>query len=518
MSRSDSRAAARQPSGQDTEPCAFHHRARQTRRGAPARHVPSEFSEPSIWREGAQETELLAGRAERCGRRRGQPADALGWDAGGQEEQQELGQVVSLDLGCVLQSPRFEGALREEPNADAWRGTTGAARALRAARLADHFDLQALRAAPRVVPSHAREARVDHRGHARNGDGRFGDVGRENDAPSPTPLADRSGLLLDGHVAVQRQDLEAFELPQRFLATSDLARAGQKDEDVASIVRAASEGASHLDLERPLVCAGLVHDRDGKRTTFAANDGRSAQKPCHGRGVQRGAHGDDAKVGSSLPESPGEREQRVDLGAPFVDLVEHERRYTGQTFVLEQLAQDECLGGEDQTRVLRRPILEPHPIAHLAPEFAPAFFGDARRRQAGGDTPWFGHQDLPRAPRLAQKPGGQTRRLAGARRGLDHDRLRACERAEHVLECGVDGQGRETRHRTSRPLGSQERHRGVSRAQALARSGSGGSSSGLFGRTHFSGTSMRREGNQTTVASTIPIMPKLATSPRLLRP
>ena len=93
---------------------------------------------------------------------------------------------------------------RPQPHAYAQRGAAGATRPLIRRRCADLLNQERVDAPVRVVAGHPRQAAVDDRSHAINGQRGFRDVGRHDDLA--TIIAGNGPILrLRRKFAVQRQ-------------------------------------------------------------------------------------------------------------------------------------------------------------------------------------------------------------------------------------------------------------------------------------------------------------------------
>src|SRR5690606_17071615 len=109
-----------------------------------------------------------------------------------------------------LRAPLRLQSLRLRPQAvgPAFGHASGAAGALVGRGLRHGHGVQAGEAAVGVVARLARQAAVDHHAHAGQGDAGFGDVGGEDDAaPAVGGRLQHAGLLVDGEVAVELEDV-----------------------------------------------------------------------------------------------------------------------------------------------------------------------------------------------------------------------------------------------------------------------------------------------------------------------
>jgi hypothetical protein len=119
--------------------------------------------------------------------------------------QNDFGEVGALDLRLRERRARIEILLRVEPDANAFLHAARAAFALVGAALRNRLNRQAFDARARIVTADAGQPGVNHITDARNGQGRFGNVGRDDD------LAARRGredalLIARAEPAKQRDD------------------------------------------------------------------------------------------------------------------------------------------------------------------------------------------------------------------------------------------------------------------------------------------------------------------------
>src|SRR5262245_5960069 len=123
-----------------------------------------------------------------------------------------------------------------EPDADAILDASGAALALIGTALRNGLDRQTLRARARTVTTDAGQTGIDDVANAGDGQGRFGDVGGDDDLPSCRRRED--ALLFAGTEPPEEwNDLGvAAESPfQQIPRLANVALTGQEDEDVAAV-------------------------------------------------------------------------------------------------------------------------------------------------------------------------------------------------------------------------------------------------------------------------------------------
>ena len=297
-----------------------------------ARHAPAHVGQPPLAVDGAETDEQLARRAPRRRRRRLEPRQGVRIaDAERRQHQRQLGQIGAGNLGLGLARPQIEIVARVEAKRAPRAGATGAAGALGRRRLADLGERERRQAGPGRVRRLPREARIDDRGDAFDRDRRLGHVRRQDDLP-PLAGTDRPRLILERHLAVQRQHREAADagqLGERGLGPPDLARAGQEDQQIAVLVvpEDAADGARDLRGERPIVVMGQMLDGDVEHPPLAA-DGLAAQKIRDRIRVERRGHRHDRQIGTiGLAQPAQPRQRQVGRDVALVQLVEHDRAH-----------------------------------------------------------------------------------------------------------------------------------------------------------------------------------------------
>ena len=167
--------------------------------------------------------------------------------------------------------------------------------------------------------------------------------------------------------------------------------AGEKDENVA-IERSrakSSHCARDLRLEWPVVRALEVLDLDIERATLRAQDRAVAEVASDRRGIERGRHGDEAKVWSRVRLQPSqESERHLRLQVPLVEFVEQDggnaaKHGVGDELSCEHALRDESDASPRPGRVFeadRVPDRLTEPLAELV-GYAPG--GQSSRDPAG---------------------------------------------------------------------------------------------------------------------------------------
>jgi len=145
-----------------------------------ARHLPARLAF------GSKLLQQLFGMFDGCGGRRVQPVERVQpLDAHGAQQQRDGRKIGAQDLGRLMRGAAYEIFQRKEADGAAGSRAPRASGALIGGSLADACDFECGQARPRRMAGGARQARIDHGGHAFNGDGAFGDVGGQNDFAPP---------------------------------------------------------------------------------------------------------------------------------------------------------------------------------------------------------------------------------------------------------------------------------------------------------------------------------------------
>ena len=202
--------------------------------------------------------------------------------------------------------------------------------------------------------------------------------------------------------------------PRAPAGPADLLGAGQEDEHVARVLRAASHGPRHG--RGDAVGQGGVLGGAGTRSrpgTSAPRPGGSGQPPRNRATGSASSVADmTTRIRSSRTASRTSRskaEGEVGVQAPLVELVEHDGADAFEERVGQQLPGEDALGHDPEPRPRPDPALEPDLVADLLAERPAVLLGDPRRRRparrpaaAGADDQ--GRMLRPQQPRLQRSP------------------------------------------------------------------------------------------------------------------
>ena len=265
-----------------------------------------------------------------------------------------------------------------EPDADAIGHAAAAPGALVGRRLADGLDQQLLHLATQTVALDARRACVNDVSDARNGKRGLGHVGGQHDAPPGVAVEDAVLLGLAQareqrqHLGVARHGLVRQVLAQVVGGLADFALAGQKHQDVAArvalpqFVHAVGDGLVQAVvaafLERPpalLHREGAARHLDDRRRALAAFKVLGKAVRIDGG---RGHH--HLQVRPARQNLPDVAQQKVDVQAALVRLVDDDRVVGLEQRVGLRLGQQNAVGHELDRGVARKPVLEAHLVTH----------------------------------------------------------------------------------------------------------------------------------------------------------
>jgi hypothetical protein len=304
---------------------------------------------------------------------------------------------------------------------------------------------QAVHGSRRIVTRDLYLARVDHGGHARDGQRRFRDVRGENDA-AVCRLANGVVLRVAGQRTVQRHDLESRGRREAGEADSgplDLTCSRKKAQHLPSRSRdQPSHRVGHCFAWRIFDCKRVERSRHLYHRTVA-------KKPRDAFNVERRRHDDQPKVISRQPRLPREGKADVGVHAPLVELVEDHRREIREQRILLQPRGEDSLRHHEQASVARGSAIE----TDMPPDFAaggpPSLMCDAVRHRAGGHAPWLQENDGP----CAEQRRRNARRLASAGCRRQHDGTARRQPAPELGNIRVDWQRVSHRSQIPNPTG-----------------------------------------------------------------
>ena len=380
--------------------------------------------------------------------------------------QDHRGQVGTQDLRVGEFGATEEVLLAVQADADARLDPPATALALVGAGLGHRLDGQALDLGAVAVAADARGAGIDHVADARHGQRGLGDVGGQDD------LAPRHGLedlllLGRGQPRIQRQHLGVPEvgLAQHLGAVADLPLAGQEHQHVArALALAAFEGGQFVEAgENRLVHREVLLDPvallvllGGQRPVPGLHR-VGAPRHLHHRRARKagptevlgeafqvdGRRGDDQlEVGPARQQGLQVAEQKIDVQAALVGLVDNDRVVLVEEAVVLGLGQQDAVGHQLDQAALVALVLEAHLVAHQLTQRRADLFRHPGGHAARGQAARLGVTDQTMGATAQLQ--ADLRQLGGlARAGLagDHHHLMGADRRLDLVALGGDRQG-----------------------------------------------------------------------------
>ena len=342
--------------------------------------------------------------------------------------------------------------------------------------LADGLYEQLLHLAAKAIALDARRTRVDHIADARHRERGLGHVGRQHHAPPG--VAVKNAVLLGGaqarkqrqHLAAAHHRLVAQMAAQMVCGLADLALARQENQNIAAhpaapqLVHAIGNRVVQVVfaafLKRAVALLHREHaarNHDHRRGRQLAALGRGLQagkvvgKPLR---VNRGRGHDDFQIGSARQYLAQVTEQKVNVQAALVRLVNDDGVVGVQQRVGLRLGQQNAVGHQLHRRIAREPVLEPHLETHHLAQRRLQLLGNPLGHAAGRNPPGLRVADqlaARRGPAIGQRGGviaqpaphgqgnlGQLRGFARAGFATDDDDLVPRQRGHDLLALGGD--------------------------------------------------------------------------------
>ena len=303
------------------------------------------------------------------------------------------------------------------------------------------LDRQPLDLQPRAVARDARGPDIDDRADARDGQRRFGNVGRKHDAVAVS-RPKHALLLAATQAGEQRQDLRlgAQAPAQRVGGVANLALTREEHQHVttAGRLQLLHRVTDRVDLVGVLAERSIA-DLDRIGPSAHLDDRRPAKMLRDALDVDRRAGDDDLQVRPFREDRLQITEQEVDVQAPLVRLVDDHRVVTTQQPVAGDLGQQQPVSHHPEQRVRARAIVETHriPDRRTQPdaELVRDSLGDRPRRQ----PPRLRMRDrATHAPPQLEAHLRQLRRLPGPRFAGDDHHLVVADRGEQLVAASGD--------------------------------------------------------------------------------
>ena len=160
-----------------------------------------------------------------------------------------------------------------------------------------------------------------------------------------------------------------------------------------------------------------------------------------GRGLEGRAHGDRLEPRPSGSEPLDHREGQIGVQVSLVDLVEDDRIDPSEFGVVDEPANEDALGAEDEASGLRGPIVEADLVADFSADLLTPLAGHLSGGETGGHPPRLQHQDLARVG--VQQEGRNPAGLPGPGLCHDHRGTALLQGFADRIQMGIDREARD---------------------------------------------------------------------------
>ena len=187
---------------------------------------------------------------------------------------------------------------------------------------------------------------------------------------------DRRVLIAALQRTVKRHDqrVSGYTPFQHIRCALDLALAGEEGEDAAGLAsKRITNGLGHCILDLLVGIAGPIADIDGKRPAFAFQHRRIAQQRCHACAVERRRHDQKLQIRPQARlhvERQCQAEIRIETA--LVELVEKHGGNVFQVRIVEDHPGEDAFGDDEDARLRRDLVFEPHAIADRCATSSPS--------------------------------------------------------------------------------------------------------------------------------------------------
>ena len=289
-----------------------------------------------------------------------------------------------------------------------------------------------------------RKTRIDHEMNPRHGQRRFGDIGRQHDAPLRTGI-EYAVLVARRQPRIQRQNFSVTILAffQRLMCIADFALAGQEDQHVAHLRLADDLVAGRHDavehrapaFVRIAVAVAVVAvitaciqwpitHIDRITSAFHVHYGRIAEVLRKPIGIDGGRGHDHFQIAPLLQQLLEITQQEIDIEAALVRLVDDDGVVRRQPAVGLYFGKQNAVGHELDSGPVADVVVETHLIADQPADLRFQLFGHASRHRARGDPARLGTADHPGgATASSEAQLRQLRSFTGAGFARDHNHL-----------------------------------------------------------------------------------------------
>ena len=287
---------------------------------------------------------------------------------------------------------------RVETNDAARGGARGAAGSLRGGGFAYPPNFERWKSSPRRVARDARQAAVDYRGYAFNGDGAFRDIGGQNHF-SLARRRYRAILFRGREIAVQRGNQKVVLRRQRLAFTGsapDFGRSGQENQNVTRVllVEKIFNRSSRLLFERQCR-VGLMRDRKIEKAALGSKNRATTQVLSDGRRGQRCRHDNNSQIRPHRGLEPAKQGQcQIALEMTLVKLIQDNSVHSGEFRIRDQPACEDAFGQETKAGASARDFFKANLIPNGFSQPLATLLGYSAGGHSRGDSARFQHQHL----------------------------------------------------------------------------------------------------------------------------
>ena len=375
-------------------------------------------------------------------------------DAQSLHAQDHACQRGAKNLRIGIRRTQAELLLVIQANANAGGDAPASAGTLVGRRLGDLLDLQLLDLVAVGIALDPRQPRIDNETDARHGQRGFGNVGRQHNSAPGMRLED-SRLLLGRQTGEERQDfrMRRVVFSECFGRLANLAFARQENQHVAAVINATTSAqfvASIYDgvveialafLFRLFVLHRTITNFD--RIHAARNlDHRSIVEVLRkALGIDRCRRDDELQIGTPGQQLLDIAEQKIDVQAALVRLVENQGVILPEPWVALRFGQQYAVGHQLDVGIFRGAVGKTDLVADQRAELAVQFLRNPRRGGAGGDATRLRMTDQAgNSPAQFKTYLGDLRRLARTRFTADDHYRMLFDQRGNLATAGIDRQ------------------------------------------------------------------------------
>ena len=390
----------------------------------------------------AEPQEPLAGLGQSCSWRRIEEGQAsrIGL-APKQAGEQQARQVRLEDFGRVVLRKRRGRCLLPQANCNARGLTRRAPGTLGHRRAAGALGDKPGQSGTTVVTRAPRQPAIHHDSNIVQRKAAFGDGRRKHQLAHAGRRRDEGSALgagLDPSMEPVQHDISG-KVAERIGGSLDFRHTGKEGEQRSfMLAERPADGRGHLRLDAlPCVAADMV-DGQGIARSLAFNGRRIAHQFPEPGSIERRRHRENPKVRPKpLRRVEREREGEVVIEAPFVHLVEQDRRNAGELGIGLDARQEYPVSHRDDPGGFANLAVEPGRVADRLPRLLRPLTRHEFGGGAGGQPAGNEQQHLPPAPRLVEQCGRYPRCLTRSGRRDQQCARPVTKRTKQVWQDGI---------------------------------------------------------------------------------